>query len=166
MNIDKTIQIDAPAARVWDILGHRFHDAGLWASAIAHSAPREAGPIAGDAPFDQNGRACDTTLGPFRETLQHYDEQAMRYGYTAEGDTMPFFVKRLQNNWTVRAEGPRRTTVVMEMEAQLLPVFAQLMGPLMKRQFDKVLTETTEELKYYIEHDRPHPRKVAAMQHA
>lgn len=162
MTIDKTIQVNAPAEKVWDVLGHQFHDAGTWASSIEHSGPHEAGPVVGDAPFAQNGRACATSLGPFRETIQHYDERTMRFGYTAEGDKMPFFVKRLQNNWTVKPNGPNRSTVVMEMEAKLLPVFAQVMGPLMKRQFDKVLTETTDDLKYYLEHDRPSPRKVEA----
>ena len=163
MKIDKTIHVNAPADKVWEILGHQFHDAGKWATAIHHSGPHETGPLAGDAPFAQNGRACDTTLGPFRETIQHYDERAMAYGYTAEGDKMPFFVKSLQNNWKVTPNGPSRATVTMEMEAKLLPVFAQLMGPIMKRQFDKVLSETTDDLKYYIEHDRPSPRKVKAM---
>ena len=162
MTIDKTIHIDAPAAKVWDVLAHQFHDAGKWASSISHSGPRDAGPLAGDAPFAQNGRACDTVLGPFRETIQHYDERAMRYGYTAEGDKMPFFVKSLQNNWTVEPNGPDRSTVVMEMEARLLPVFAQLMGPIMKRQFDTVLTETTDDLKVYVETGRPSRRKVEA----
>ena len=162
MTIDKTIQINAPTEKVWGVLGHQFHDAAKWASSLTHSAPREAGPLAGDAPFAQNGRACETSLGPFRETIQHYDERAMSYGYTAEGDKMPFFVKSLQNNWTVKPNGPNRSTVVMEMKAKLLPVFAQLMGPIMKRQFDKVLSETTDDLKYYVEHDRPSPRKVEA----
>ena len=162
MTIDKTIHINAPAERVWDVLAHQFHDAAAWASAISHSGPRDAGPLAGDAPFAQNGRACQTSLGPFRETIQHYDETARTYGYTAEGDKMPFFVKSLQNNWTVRPNGPNRSTVVMEMEARLLPVFAQLMGPIMKRQFDTVLTETTDDLKVYIETGRPSARKVEA----
>ena len=166
MTIDKTIRIDAPAETVWDVLGHRFHDAGVWASAIHHSGPRDAGRLAGDAPFAQNGRACETSLGPFRETLQHYDERAMSYGYTAEGDKMPFFVKSLQNNWTVRPDGPSRSTVVMEMEARLLPVFAQLVGPILKRQFDKVLTETTDDLKVYVETGRPSARKREAMRAA
>ena len=163
MTIDKTIRVDAPADKVWRVLAHQFHDAAAWASALHHSGPREAGPTPGDAPFAQSGRACDTTLGPFRETIQHYDERAMTYGYTAEGDKMPFFVKSLQNDWTVTSDGPGRSTVTMALEARLLPVFAQLMGPVLKRQFDTVVAETTEELKYYVEHDAPHPRKVDAM---
>ena len=76
---------------------------------------------------------------------------------------MPFFVKRLQNNWAVKADGADGATVEMEMEATLLPVFAQLMGPILKRQFNTVVSETIEELKFYIENGRPHPRKIAAM---
>ena len=166
VKINKTVRIDAPADQVWEILGHQFHDAGAWASAIHKSGPHQAGPVAGDAPFAQNGRACDTSLGPFRETVQHYDEAAMAYGYTAEGDKTPFFVKSLQNNWTVKADGPARSVVTMQMEAKLLPVFAQLMGPIIRRQFDTVLDETTDDLKHYVETGSPSPRKVKAMQAA
>lgn len=163
MTIEKTIPINAPADAVWAVLAHDFHNAYKWASSIEHSAARVAGPPPGDAPFETAGRACQTSLGPIRETLEYYDEAQMRFGYSAEGDKMPFFVKHLQNNWRVRPNGPERSTVSMALEAKLLPVFAQLMGPIMRRQFNTVLTEATEELKFYIEHGRPHARKVEAM---
>ena len=166
MQITRSIQVDAPAEKVWDVLAHQFYDADKWASSITHSAPREAGPAAGDSPLAQNGRACDTSLGAFRETIQHYDERARQIGYSAEGDKMPFFVKHLQNNWTVTPKGAGRSQVDMQLQARLLPVFAQLMGPLMKRQFGKVATEATEELKHYVEHGAPHPRKVEADRNA
>ncbi|GAB5536835.1 MAG: hypothetical protein Rubg2KO_30840 [Rubricoccaceae bacterium] len=166
MTIDKTIRVNAPADQVWTVLGHQFHQADRWASSVDHSAPRDAGPLVGDAPFAQNGRACETSLGPFRETIEHYDEKARSFGYSAEGDKMPFFVKHLQNNWRVHPDGPTRSLVTMGLEARLLPVFAQLMGPIMKRQFGKVTTEATEELKHYIETGQPHPRKVAAAKKA
>ena len=164
MTIEKTLQINAPASHVWAVLAHDFHNAYKWASSINHSAVRHAGPPPGDAPFETAGRACQTSLGPIKETLEYYDEQARRFGYSAKGDKMPFFVKHLQNNWSVKANGPNRSTVVMAMEARLMPVFAQLMGPIMRKQFDTVLTEATEELKFYIEHGQPHPRKAEAME--
>ncbi|GAB5521446.1 MAG: hypothetical protein RhofKO_36970 [Rhodothermales bacterium] len=162
MIIEKTIQVNAPADQVWAVLAHDFHNAYKWASSVDHSAARVAGPPPGDAPFETAGRACQTSLGPIKETLEYYDEQARRFGYSAKGDKMPFFVKHLQNNWAVQANGPNRSTVRMALEARLLPVFAQLMGPIMRKQFDTVLTEATEELKFYIEQGRPHPRKVEA----
>ena len=162
MTVSKTVQINAPADRVWDVLAHQFYDADKWASSISHSAPHEAGPATGDSPLAQNGRACETSLGPFRETIQDYDERARRIGYSAEGDKMPFFVKHLQNNWAVTPTGAGHSRVDMALEARLLPVFAQLMGPVLKRQFAKVAGEATEELKHYVETGRPHPRKVEA----
>ena len=160
MQITRSIRIDAPAERVWDVLAHQFYDADKWLSSIYHSGERASVPTVGDFPLHTGGRSCDTSLGLFRETIQHYDENERSFGYSAEGDKMPFFVKHLQNNWTVSSDGPNRSTVDMRLEAKLLPVFAQLMGPVMKRQFGKVTTEAVEELKYYVETGRPHKRKV------
>ena len=154
------------ADTVWDVLAHQFYDADRWLSSVFRSEPREAVATVGDFPLETGGRACDTSLGRFRETVRHYDERERSFGYSAEGDKMPFFVKHLQNNWAVTPEGPGRSRVDMRLEARLLPVFAQLMGPVMKRQFGKVTAEAVEELKHFVETGRPHPRKVAADQKA
>lgn len=162
MTITRTIRINASADEVWSVLAHDFYNADRWLSTIYHSERRDAVPTVGDFPLDSGGRACDTSLGLFRETVQHYDERARAFGYRAEGDKMPFFVKHLENNWTVTPNGPRQATVDMRLEARLLPVFAQVMGPLMKRQFGQVTAEAVEELKHYVETGQPHPRKVEA----
>ncbi|MEM6327841.1 MAG: SRPBCC family protein [Bacteroidota bacterium] len=166
MTIDQSISISAPADKVWAILGDQFHDAHKWASSVNHSEPREAGPAVGDAPFQANGRACETSLGPVRETIRAYDSKARRFSYGAKADKMPFFVKDLQNSWWVTPEGPDESRVTMVLEVRLLPVFAQVMGPVLRRQFTKVTGEATEELKHYVETGRPHPRKVEAARKA
>ena len=162
MNISQSVTIDAPAEQVWDVLAHQFYDVDRWLSSVHTSGRRGSVATVGDFPHESGGRACDTSLGAFRETVQHYDEKARSLGYSAEGDKMPFFVKHLQNNWTVTPSGPSRSRVDMALEARLLPVFAQLMGPVLKRQFSKVTSEAVEELKHYVETGEPHPRKVAA----
>ncbi|MEM6647690.1 MAG: SRPBCC family protein [Bacteroidota bacterium] len=161
MKVNQSIHINAPADAVWAVLAHQFYHADRWLSSIYHSERRDAVATVGDFPLDSGGRACDTSLGLFRETVRHYDERKRSFGYEAEGDKMPFFVRSLQNNWTVTPHG-NGSTVDMRLEARLLPVFAQLMGPVMKRQFAKVTTEAVEELKYYVERGEPHPRKVAS----
>ena len=158
------VAINAPVDKVWKVVAHDFHKADEWVSTINHSRVRpEAGPAPGLAPLETAGRACDTTLGGFKETIVHYDEQHHRFGYQAEGEKMPFFVKKMVNNWTVKPRGPHRSLVDMKLDIELMPVIGTLMQPMMKLQLSKVLREATEELKHFVETGEPHPRKVAAM---
>lgn len=87
----------------------------------------------------------------------------MMLAYTAKGDKMPFFVKQLANNWSVTSLGKKRSQVDMRMEVDILPVFNLIMSPLMKMQMGKVAGKSIEELKHFVETDRPHPRKLAVL---
>lgn len=157
MKISRTINIDAPADRVWDILGPNYVNAGDWASSVYVSKARAGTPKVADAPVA--GRVCQTSLGPFTETIEAFDESRRHVAYSATGDKMPGFVKRLVNSWTVNPSG-HKSTVQMELSADIAFPFNILMGPMMKLQFGRVLRDATEELKYYAETGQPHARKV------
>ena len=79
---------------------------------------------------------------------------------------MPFFVKNLVNNWQVTEQGNRQAAVNMKLNIDLMPVIGTLMAPMMKVQMGKLLGEAVEELKFFVENGKPHPRKVQAMQKA
>ncbi len=160
MTISKQITIDAPADAVWRVVAHDFHKADQWASSINQSTSREAGPTPDGCPLDSAGRACDTSIGGITEQIVHYSEAQKRFGYQAKGDKMPFFVKNLVNNWQVTEQGSSRAQVNMKLNVDLMPVVGTIMGPMMKLQMSKLLDEAVEELKFFIEQGKPHPRKV------
>jgi len=159
MKISKTITINAPAEKVWDILGPNYTNAGDWASSVYASGARPGTPKVAAAPVA--GRVCQTSLGPFTETIEAFDESRRHVAYSASGEKMPGFVKRLANSWTVHPTGDT-SKVEMELNAEIAFPFNILMGPMMKLQFGKVVREATEELKHYAETGKPHPRKVKA----
>jgi len=163
MTIEKTIHIDADSDRVWDVLALQFHDAHKWASSVDHSEAAEGHEGACEVPWEASGRRCETSLGQVYETMLHFDADKRTFGYDANLASAPFFVKQIVNNWHVQDGPDGSTEVTMKLEGTLLPVFSQLMGPAMKKQFNGFLTEATEELKYYIEEGRPHPRKLAKL---
>ena len=160
MKIDKTFEVNAPAAKVWDILGPNYTRAGDWASSVFVSAPRAGMPqIAGASAA---GRTCETSLGPFTESIVAYDDERRHVAYTATGDKMPGFVRELKNAWTVDAIDANRSRVTMTLTADIKQPFRALMGWMMKRQFAKVLDEATDDLKVYAETGQPSPRKRKA----
>ena len=158
MKIEQQIIVDASADKAWEILGHKYDRVSEWASSILESSGKHILPSDIQAPF--SGRKCKTTLGSFDEQIISYDEQKMMLAYTAKGDKMPFFVKQMANNWSVTSLGKNRAQIDMRMEIDILPVFSLIMSPIMKMQMVKVTGEVIEDLKHFVETDRPHPRKA------
>lgn len=153
MNVIREVTINASAEKLWRILGEDYDKVGEWTSEVPISSPNP------DLPAGQ-GRVCTTDgFGDAKETITEFDEQRRALSYVAEIEKMPFFVKQMGNSWRVEPKGNNRAVVHMHMQGKLLPIFAQLMGPVMKRKLAKSADTLLEELKYYAENDTIHPRK-------
>ena len=68
--------------------------------------------------------------------------------------------RNLVNNWSITPINANRSRIDMRLEMKLLPVFNLVMAPMMKMQMGKVAKESIEELKYFVETGKPHPRKL------
>ena len=158
MNLSNSLQINAPAEHVWQVVAHEFANISLWASGVPKSSINGAADVPDGASV--GGRTCDVPgFGAVQETFIAYDEGAKTFTYAAEGG--PFFMKSAHNSWRVKAIGDNKTEVSFSAQLELMPIFKMLMGWLLKRQLTAIVNDTTEELKYYIEEGKPHPRKVA-----
>lgn len=161
--VEDQITINAPASKVWRILAHEFDKVGQWSSGITASMATTDSPAPEGAMV--GGRIClsDGLGGDVREEFTYYDEEGMRFGYKAIGE-LPWFLEAAQNNWCVRSLEPNKAVVTFKAEVGLKLFVALFMIPLMP--FIKKFwgTRTLEELKHYIEHDQPHPRKLKAQQ--
>ncbi|MBS1966574.1 MAG: SRPBCC family protein [Chloroflexi bacterium SZAS-1] len=166
MHFAEQITIDAPATKVWRILAHEFDQVGRWASAIpvshvAADQPAPAGAVVG-------GRVCATVVPGFRAVHEHfisYDEAGMRFSYAA-ADGRPRFVAQAINSWSVQPISSERCTVQARAVLEISALLGILLAPLLRYQLRRVSARSFEELKYYAEHDQPHPRKRAAVQRA
>lgn len=157
------IKINAPAAKVWRVLAHEFDTVDRWSSGIKESMAIMDMPVLEGAMV--GGRVClsDGIGGDVQEAFTYYDEQEMRFGYEAIGD-IPMFFKSAGNNWRVIELDPNNSVVEFsaDVDLKIFPgTFLLLLFPLVKKVWG---SRTLEELKYYIEHDKPHPRKVKAQQ--
>lgn len=163
IEIKKQVTISGSTADVWRVLAHEFDRVGEWATTIAQSKPNpDASPIAG---AEVSGRICVVPgFGDLKESFTHYDEANMTFSYEAV-QGMPFFVKTAVNTWSLTQKG-NQTVVDMRLivDVNLFP--GKLMAPILRGQFDKQASEIVQELKYYIENGKPHPRKVSALQKA
>lgn len=158
MKIKLTRTVRRPVDEVWTLLGPDYIHAGTWASGVYASAARAGSPKVAEAPVA--GRVCQTSLGPFTETIEAYDPAGHHLSYSATGEKMPGFMKSLRNSWTLEPLGPDQTRVHMQLEADIAFPFNILMGWMLRLQFGKVVREAIEEFVHYAETGQPHPRKV------
>jgi Polyketide cyclase / dehydrase and lipid transport len=164
LHFSNQITINAPATKVWRVLAHEFASIGQWVSAIPHSQAVTDIPALDGAQVA--GRVCATAVPGFdavQEQFMYYDEQAMRFAYQAT-DGRPWFVKRAENHWVVRSLGPQISVAESRAELELSLFPGVFLSPLLKLLIGRVAAQFSEELKYYVEHDQPHPRKLKAQQ--
>ena len=152
MDIQLTQTVNAPADRVWAILGPDYSNVGNWASEVYASKARTGTPLVAGAPVA--GRICETSLGPFTETIETYDPNTRTIAYSATGDAMPGFMRGLRNQWVVRPDGASRSKVETRLTADIAQPFAFLMGWMMKRKFQSAMTTSMDDLKAFAETGR------------
>jgi Polyketide cyclase / dehydrase and lipid transport len=164
IQLNDQITINAPAKKVWSVLAHDFGNIDEWASAIPVSKVNADLPVPEGA--EVGGRICSTAVPGFRdvqESFTYYDEQSMRFGYQAS-EGRPWFLKHAENHWVVHSLGPNTSLVETRAEIDLSPFPGLFLAPLFKLQMGRIGTQSLEELKYYVERDQVHPRKLIAQQ--
>ena len=150
----------APANDVWAVVADQFTSNDKWMAQVFETEGSKA--KAGDL----DARVCQLTptldgLNTYEEVIE-YDKENYRFVFTVivrGGGKFP--VKR--NVATVTLEDMGTETLVRwETKPELKPV-GYLIIPLLKAGIQKSFREVLEELKYYVEEGKPHPRKVEAM---
>ncbi len=149
-------RIDAPVARVWELLTGDFGDISRWAGAVSASS------FVRDRPETLVGgtRSCTIVgLGELREHVTECDPSTLRLSYDISG--MPFPVRVASNDWQIRS-CPEWTVVTSHMEFALTPIVGALMAPILRRQMRKAVDRLLEEMAYFVETGTVHPRKTTS----
>ena len=107
-------------------------------------------------------RVCDTDQGIFKEKITVYDEEYYVLAFRIE-EGLPSFVEKGGNSWKLTQNRDGSTNVEVKIEMLTSGVMGFLLTPIMKRQLSKAFRLIIEELTYYIEKGKPHPRKLKAL---
>lgn len=146
-----TIEIDAPAEVVWDLVGTRFGELSAWAN-----------PVYASSMLEPDLRQCLTSLGRVHERLLTFDAEGRTLTY--EATVRPPWMKRGLNRFAVIPVGERRCRVESRATIEVHPwamlrMFGQL--PRLVR-----MSRTSDDLKVYAETGMPSARKQAAIEEA
>jgi hypothetical protein len=170
--LSKKIIVAAPTDTVWQVIGPGFDRIGDWATAIAASTAVSAPPVsrapAGvarttvptlvDAPVA--GRVCTTGIRlvpQVTETLVAYDDANRTLTYQAAG--MPGFVTTARNTWTVTPLDERRCRVTLDAQLDTRGLLGTLARRLLLLQVARISRHLADDLRHYVEHRTPSPRK-------
>lgn len=149
------ITVEAAADAVWEVIGRRFDRIGEWATAIPASVALESSALAPAAPVA--GRVCTTGV-PFvarvTEALVAYDDAGRTLTYEATG--LPRFVTAARSTWTVTALSPEWSRVTLEARFETRGTIGRLAMAIQIRLAGRRLAE---DLRHYVEHGIPSPRK-------
>ncbi|WP_108802825.1 SRPBCC family protein [Aquimarina sp. Aq107] len=143
MKIKETISIDAPAAKVWDVLWKDYGQVCHWASTVNHSEKREV------ANTLEGGRSCHSTWGEISEIIEKVDEYNMTYTYYADG--LPVMMKSARNTWKVHKRGVNTSEVSIDLEIELTTIPKALMSWMIVPKLKKDIIQTMVDLRYFIE---------------
>lgn len=161
MEVCNEVIIDAPAERVWHVLGARFMHMGDWAAPVrASCALGPSEPGVGAARGCSHGPVGPIPGGVVTERLTRFAPDDMAFEYEAiEG--LPRFIERAANRWSVEHIDDHSCLVRAEETVTLRGLLSLFACPI-RWQLGVVGARVLEELKYFVEEGRPHPRKLAA----
>jgi len=162
LHLNRQTPVNAPAERAWHVLAHEFSDISIWSSAIAESYTNpEAAVMAG---AELGGRVCVAPgFGETHENLTHYNEKKMRFSYSATIKGMPA-VRQAINHWAVIPQGEHSCIVESRAEILLATFPGIFLAPFVVLAMKRLGKHSAEELRYYIENGKPHPRVLKQSQ--
>ena len=139
MRVHRTIDIQAPADEVWQLLGPGYGDIAAWARLVSASSRTAAG----------DGRQCTIAGMPgisrLVERLTAYDDAARSLSYVVD-EGMPGLVRQSGNSWQVEPTGPRSCRVSATASFRLAP-WALPLTPLLRLGVARIETQTLADLK-------------------
>lgn len=152
MKKSRTVELNISAERVWEAIGNRFGDNGLWAASLTSSH------LMGDLAVGVN-RVCMNKQQKIVERLNLFDAKKMHLAYEITSD-LPAIVKTAKNHWSVKSLGANRSSMTAEVTSDLV-WWATPLSPLMTIAVSGILTKAMDELKHWAETGEQHPRKKA-----
>ncbi|MDX2471057.1 MAG: SRPBCC family protein [SAR324 cluster bacterium] len=170
MKVTKQITIEATAEKVWQIFAHDFDNAHLWMSSV----PSSYGEKVGDHQEGSvsAGRVCELNGDPnglkASESFLAFDEETKTCTVQVDLVNAPFILPIYKNilDFSVTDigldTGAPQALVTWEVTPHLKPL-ANLVAPLVKFGLGLLMSQITEELKFFAENGTPHPRKLKSI---
>ncbi len=150
IDVRQSAKINASADKAWEAVGPQFLNIAAWARGVERSWDNEALAKSDGAPA--GGRFCQVgAFGQVNERIVHYDHDAHEISWVATAEKIPGFVKDLRNDLKVEAIDENTCRISTHLTANATGIMGLLMGPMMRKNFTKLLRGFIEDWKAYAE---------------
>ncbi len=157
MRIVKELSIAKPIEAVWEVLANQFGKIDNWASIVSHSEVSGPAKLPG---VDYSIRSTITSQGKGQQELTGFDPANHSISYRSLSGT-PAIIKQVSAHWSLKEKGANETHLALDFNAEMKGL-GFIIAPLAKIKLGKVGDVLLDDLKYYVENGKPHPRKLSA----
>ncbi|MCJ8312349.1 MAG: hypothetical protein HRU38_09080 [Saccharospirillaceae bacterium] len=162
----KIITIETSSDKIWQIFAHDFDNAYKWMASVPNSVGHDNGKKYEGS--SSAGRVCELDGNPkgmkAKESFLAYDEENKTCTVLIEFLNTPFGFPIVQNvaKFSLTQTSTKQSEVTFSVTSTLKPL-AFIIYPIIKFGFGFFIKQIVEELKFYVENDTPHPRKIKAI---
>lgn len=151
----RSMELDASAAKVWEVLGDGFADL-RWVRSVRASR-LEGEPGVGAVRVCEFEPSLLVSSGAAREELVEFDENARVLAYELLEPSAP--MKAAGSRWQVEALGGGRCRVTVTSTI-VLRVWAQLLTPALRLMVGRLITGTFDDLATRLRASAPGPERT------
>jgi hypothetical protein len=156
MEIITKLTIEKNANDVWQVMGNQFDQIHIWASFFKDSNP------SGEKKFNEIDFSARETVvegGENTHSLDVFDSKNHILSYTVTAGAPPF-ADKAQAEWTLESVNEDSCTASITVNMELKDMIPEEKAAEVKGWLSKSSEGMLEELKYYLETGKLHPRKA------
>ena len=156
LHFNEEVLINKNVNEVWQVLGNEFPEAHVWSTNFISSKPGGEPKLEGLA---YRHRETMTAKGEIFQELDTFDPANYSLSYHVSKGVPPI-AKSLKGVWGLTKVGDDQTRLNVQFIFETKGLIGFVMSPIVSKKIGKGAKEIAEELKYYMENGKPHPRKL------
>jgi hypothetical protein len=159
LHFEEDVMIDKNIDEVWEVLGNQFTKANVWSSNFKSSKPGGEPKLAS---LDYLHRETMTKNGENFQELDEFDPVNYSLSYHVSRG-VPGIAKSALGKWSLFKVENNETRLKVHFILETKGLIGFVLSPVVSKKVGRASAEIAEELKYYMENGKPHPRKLLAL---
>jgi len=158
LHFEEEVMIEKNIDEVWEVLGNQFTEVHVWSSNFKSSKAGGKPKLPG---LDYLHRETMTEKGENFQELDKFDPVNYSLSYHISRG-VPAIAKNGLGEWSLTKTKENQTRMNVHFILETKGLLGFIMSPIVSKKVGSASAEIAEELKYYMENGKPHPRKLAA----
>jgi hypothetical protein len=158
LHFEEEVLIEKNIEEVWGVLGNQFSEAHIWAANFKSS---KSGGEPKLPDLDYLHRETMTGNGENFQELDKFDPANYSLSYHISKG-VPGIAKSATGEWSLHKIEDNQTRMNVHFMLITKGLKGFILSPVVSKKIGLASAEVVEELKFYMENGKPHPRKLAA----